>query len=422
MCTWLCLLDTKATELLQPCKPTVRPGTGISKFSRTVTGSKSEQQTVPCFKVGNVRRVAKIEDEDPDNLFTSSTFSLSLGVPNDGSFASSCLDVTNPNASRPDLPSIVPLPSTQKQNRRAYSGSFLSVSQSVRLTSLPRTARVVRPTWSSREYLEAGGDPASTTLRALSRPYSGYSYSGFQICSPDPRYARKSYDNKVCSRGFGLRPRGQRSATDMALMARTGESALDSHKSLANSDQGMASDPVVVDEIKKKAGKMVQPCGNEDDMTVASRPASAGLDKAPNRKSITDDDHEDTINGTTLFDDSGVAGPMRKDRGESEEEIKPEDSLSNRVSPGPTLKALPPLETEYVSQFETSAQEHKPAQVLSSSPPKREEAQDQELDEDQRQVSPQRLRRPSLGDSFALDFLLPPLDPLPRSASVLGIE
>ncbi|KAL9092869.1 MAG: hypothetical protein Q9165_004287 [Trypethelium subeluteriae] len=412
MCTWLCLLDTKATELLQPCKPAVRPRTGISRFSSTVTGSKSERQTVPCFKVGNVRRVAKIEDEDPDNLFNSSAFSLSLGVPTGGPFTSACLDVTDPQMMRPNSPSIAPPPATQKQHRRAHSGSFLSVTQSVRFTSLPRTARVVRPTWSSREYLEAGGDPTSTTLRALSRPYSGYSYSGFQICSPDPRYAGKSFDNMGCSRELGLTPRAQRTATDMALMMRVGETGLKPHKSLPTSDQGMASDPGVVDEFNKKAGKMMKPRGDGDDVTVISRPASADPNKPTEHTSIIDDGHEDTINGTTLFDDAGIAVPMRKDRVEAEEEVKPEDSLSNRVSPAPTLSALPPLQTAYVSQFETPAQEHEPAQIWSSSSPKGEQTQDQDLDEDQGPVSPHRLRRPSLGDSFALDFLLPTLEPL----------
>lgn len=99
--------------------------------------SEHEQPKEPYFNVSSVRRVAKIEDEDPD-------FQADIGTDPRGSEMSlqgnlrTSEDGTPTPAGRKRAPSIM--------SQMSY-------------TSLPRTARVHRASWSSRDFLDMGYDP-----------------------------------------------------------------------------------------------------------------------------------------------------------------------------------------------------------------------------------------------------------------------
>ncbi|KAK8250980.1 hypothetical protein HDK77DRAFT_425737 [Phyllosticta capitalensis] len=102
------------------------------------------------FNVGSVRRVAKIEDEDEE-------FMAEIGDPRES--VTSVPPYTDENA-----PEQEQAGETSNQGGRARAASRASIRSNMSYTSLPRTARVHRASWSSRDFLDMAGDPERTRM------------------------------------------------------------------------------------------------------------------------------------------------------------------------------------------------------------------------------------------------------------------
>ncbi|KAG9831780.1 TRP-domain-containing protein, partial [Aureobasidium melanogenum] len=140
-------LDRTATDLPRPPKP--EPVEVVP-----------EEPKGPYFSVSQVRRVAKIEDEDPD--FVAEMAMLhheeELGPE------------PTPHASYSALPSRSQTPgmdgeSSQTPIRRGRAASGMSYrSTSGSYSNLPRGARLHRPSWTSRDFSEARDDRSRTPI------------------------------------------------------------------------------------------------------------------------------------------------------------------------------------------------------------------------------------------------------------------
>ncbi|CAD0089250.1 unnamed protein product [Aureobasidium mustum] len=140
-------LDRTATDVPRPPKP--EPVEVIP-----------EEPKGPYFSVSQVRRVAKIEDEDPD--FVAEMAMLhheeELGPE------------STPNASCSALPTRSQTPgmdgeSSQTPIRRGRAASGLSYrSTSGSYSNLPRGARLHRPSWTSRDFSETRDDRSRTPI------------------------------------------------------------------------------------------------------------------------------------------------------------------------------------------------------------------------------------------------------------------
>ncbi|KAH0268973.1 TRP-domain-containing protein, partial [Aureobasidium melanogenum] len=140
-------LDRTATDLPRPPKP--EP---VEVVTREPKG--------PYFSVSQVRRVAKIEDEDPD--FVAEMAMLhheeELGPE------------PTPHASYSALPSRSQTPgmdgeSSQTPIRRGRAASGMSHrSTSGSYSNLPRGARLHRPSWTSRDFSETRDDRSRTPI------------------------------------------------------------------------------------------------------------------------------------------------------------------------------------------------------------------------------------------------------------------
>lgn len=101
-----------------------------------------EEPKEPYFNVSSVRRVAKIEDED--HVFQA--------------------DIGNPRGTDMDLDGNGNYTATNEETTPTRKGRNRapSIMSQVSYTSLPRTARVHRASWSSRDFLDMGIEPASS--------------------------------------------------------------------------------------------------------------------------------------------------------------------------------------------------------------------------------------------------------------------
>lgn len=133
-------LDRAATDLPRPPKP--EPVEVIP-----------EEPKGPYFSVSSVRRVAKIEDEDPDFVAELSMLHEDPGMENE----------PTPNASYAALPQRSHTPAGMEQgessstplrrSRAVSAASYRSANAS--FSNLPRGARLHRPSWSSRDFSDA---------------------------------------------------------------------------------------------------------------------------------------------------------------------------------------------------------------------------------------------------------------------------
>ncbi|KAG9752645.1 TRP-domain-containing protein, partial [Aureobasidium melanogenum] len=140
-------LDRTATDLPRPPKP--EPVEVIPEAPKG-----------PYFSVSQVRRVAKIEDEDPDFVAEMAILhhEEELGPE------------PTPHASYSALPSRSQTPgmdgeSSQTPIRRGRAASGMSYrSTSGSYSNLPRGARLHRPSWTSRDFSEARDDRSRTPI------------------------------------------------------------------------------------------------------------------------------------------------------------------------------------------------------------------------------------------------------------------
>lgn len=140
-------LDRTATDVPRPPKP--EP---VEVVPEVLKG--------PYFSVSQVRRVAKIEDEDPDFVAEMAMFHLD--------------DVSGPEltprASYSALPMRSQTPgmdgeSSQTPIRRGRAASGVSYrSASGSHSNIPRGARLHRPSWTSRDFSETQGDDSGTPI------------------------------------------------------------------------------------------------------------------------------------------------------------------------------------------------------------------------------------------------------------------
>ena len=380
------------------------------------TGTKSEDRTKSCFSVNNVRRVAKIEDEDPDNILNSSAFSLNVKTPDDDQFASSLVDIADPDSITSLSPKTPSSAYSQRLSNRTYSGSNGSVSRTMSYTSLPRAARVHRVGWSSREFSENESASQIAHSQTLSHPFPGYSYSGFHVRGPDLPYPETSRSNAACSETSKVDHEKQRISTDYRLMAPCGgELTFITRNSKRASNLSNPSPPATLtgsiedNKDEEKSGGV--------DNTKAKNSDFASMDFSKqhlgSHKVSHDDGNEDTINGTTLFEEPGMARPLRKKSPDMDDEVRPEDSLSTRASP------TAPIPTPTTAQdYEASA---RPAPRARMKEHEHEDefrhatgAEGRGQDPDGEAAPHQLHGRLSLGDSFAFDLFLPTGLPLRR--------
>ena len=346
---------------------------------------KSEERKRSSFKVGNVRRVAKIEDEDPDSIFSCFSSSYNLNVAVNNPSASFLFDVANPGAITPLSASPTHCLSPGRPSIRAFTGSDESGSPNVSYTSLPRAARVFRVSWSSREYLAARGTPFSA------HPYSGYSYSGFQIRSPDPQYATIPCDAALCSRALDLELGGQSNSAPNIPTDLSADFNLASRELRRTTELQDSLDAAALTGSINFSEEQTKGHGVDKAKAITASPTRSKLSNVVNDKHVNDD-NEDTMNGTTLFDDSNTSIPLRKREVGVEEELKPDDSLSNRASPKPIPLPMP-------RGCETSVRRHQR--------PEREQKNTRTGEQNRDGEHPQLLHRLSLGEAFTLDMLLP---------------
>lgn len=120
-----------------------------------------EEPKGPYFSVSSVRRVAKIEDEDPD--FVAEMAMLHENAEPEAD--------STPYASYAALPLRSQTPgmetgeSSQTPIRRGRAASGASHrSASASYSNLPRGARLHRPSWNSRDFSEAGDDRSRTPI------------------------------------------------------------------------------------------------------------------------------------------------------------------------------------------------------------------------------------------------------------------
>jgi hypothetical protein len=150
------------------------------------TAPEDEAPSEPTFSVNSVRRIAKIEDEDPDFLndiaadprhasrtftppllFTSSDVALATGS---GSRAGSGVLASGSGGGFPPTPPRQPSP---------RASVALSTHSNASHSSLPRAAVLHRGSWSAREWhdaIAASADAANPGSRAGSRPASAAAF------------------------------------------------------------------------------------------------------------------------------------------------------------------------------------------------------------------------------------------------------
>ncbi|KAI4721717.1 TRP-domain-containing protein [Aureobasidium sp. EXF-10727] len=140
-------LDRTATDVPRPPKP--------EKVEVV-----PEEPKGPYFSVSQVRRVAKIEDEDPDFVAEMAMLHQEEDLGSE----------PTPNASYSALPTRSQTPgingeSSQTPVRRGRAASGVSYrSTSGSYSNLPRGARLHRPSWTSRDFSETRGDRSGTPI------------------------------------------------------------------------------------------------------------------------------------------------------------------------------------------------------------------------------------------------------------------
>ena len=365
-----------------------------NKYSSTSSSSQrlqSKEWKEPYFNVNSVHRIAKIEDEYPDNMYNFSNLSLNRSLSGDDPYAPSLIETGDPDAITPLSASARPPSSPHSVCRQAGSDGKLNANICMSYTSLPRAARVHRVGWSSHESLGTRIGRLSTHSGSLSPLSAGYSYAGVYMRGSDVRQATSPTTNMEHPEWTSAKHEERSDLEDMTVVSQTEEAALAGLKSFGKDDLVSCVGPGTVTKATEDFGGEKKPiCGPENEVM---RVTKAGMEDSKDlgHKNENEDENEDTINGTTLFEDSSAGNTRRNE----DEALNETYGLGNSTNPDTLPTPLPTEHERRVGMNDERGQKEDQVQRLRDIPD-----------------CPHQICRLSLGDTFALDVLFPPGSPL----------